>query len=105
MIKIKYNNEIKETTMDEFLDQTIRNIFKLLPLYEENKEWQKYLQSFIEELVGANEIFLESPTFIRLISKLEGLNQLENDRQLYRKVVFDSITLTKALYPPRQVGE
>lgn len=96
-MKIKYDGEIKDAALDEFFNEyLVSRIFKLLPLREEGLDWINYLDSLNQELVGANEIFLERVRFIALVNKLEGL-RFQNDFKHYRKNVFECITLVKSL--------
>ena len=60
---------------------------------ENNEDWQKQLNTVIIEIAGLNEIFIFNPQFLQLLSKLEGLKIIEIDFNLYRKTVFESISL------------
>lgn len=94
-LKIKYDGEIKEIALDDFFNKyLVSRIFKLLPLREHDLDWLNYLESLNQELVGANEIFLENVKFIALVNKLEGLRF--QDFKHYRKNVFECITLVKS---------
>jgi hypothetical protein len=46
--------------------------------------------------VGLNEIF-EGPSFLQVLSKLEGIRVQETDFELYRKTVFETITYLQKL--------
>ena len=60
----------------------------------ENKEdWQKQLETVTNEIVGLNEIFLQDPQFLQLLIKLEVLNNEELEFKVYRKTVFEAISL------------
>ena len=61
---------------------------------EHEEDWQKQLDTVILEIVGLDEIFI-GPSFIQLLSKLEGLRNEEVDFELYRKTVFESISLLR----------
>lgn len=75
----------------------INMIYKLLPLREEGDDWKSYLDSIIQELNGLFDFVDDEKqvTIIRLISKLNNLRYLENEKDflLYRKIVFESISL------------
>ena len=75
----------------------INMIYKLLPLREEGDDWKSYLDSIIQELNGLFDFVDDEKqvTIIRLISKLNNLRYLENEKDflLYRKIVFESINL------------
>lgn len=69
-------------------------IFKLLPMYEKNEDWEKQQQTIILELKGYNEMFEDNPHFMVLISKLVALSFVE-DRIDFRKLIFEAITELK----------
>lgn len=61
---------------------------------EHNEDWKKQLDTVIIEIAGLNEIFIEEPQFLQILSKLEGLKIEDNiDFYLYRKTVFEIINL------------
>ena len=61
---------------------------------EHEEDWQKQLDTVIIEIAGLNEIFIEEPQFLQILSKLEGLKVYEDiDFQFYRKTVFEIISL------------
>ena len=63
---------------------------------EHGENWSKQLNTVIIEIAGMNEIFLD-PQFLQLLSKLEGLKVQDIDFELYRKTVFESISLLQEL--------
>lgn len=64
---------------------------------KENEEnWQKQLDSVLNELYGLHNMFCGQLNFLILLSKLEGLRQAD-DFMLYRSVVFNVITLLTEL--------
>ena len=61
---------------------------------EHEEDWKKQLDTVIIEIAGLNEIFIQRPQFLQILSKLEGLKIIENiDFQTYRKTVFEVINL------------
>lgn len=60
---------------------------------ENEEDWQKQLDSVILELTGAKEILIINVPLMSLLSKLEGLRSTETTFELYRKTVFESISL------------
>ena len=63
----------------------------------ENKEdWKKQLDTVTLEIAGLNEIFI-GPQFLQLLSKLEGIKVQETSFELYRKTVFECISLLQEL--------
>ena len=74
-------------------------VWKLIPMRENEEDWQKQLDTVILEIAGLNEIFLEDPLFLQLLAKLEGIRAVESvsDFSLYRKTVFEAIGLLRGL--------
>lgn len=63
---------------------------------EHQENWKKQLDTVIIEIAGMNEIFMD-PQFLQLLSKLEGLKVQETSFELYRKTVFETISLLQGL--------
>lgn len=63
---------------------------------EHEEDWQKQLDTVILEIAGLNEIFI-SVSFIQLLSKLEGMRVQDTNFELYRKTIFESISLLQEL--------
>ena len=60
---------------------------------ENEEDWQKQLDTVILEITGMNEILIFTPTLMTLLSKLEGLRLVDISFNLYRKTVFEAISL------------
>ena len=63
---------------------------------EHNEDWPKQLDTVTLEIAGMNEIFM-NPQFLQLLSKLEGLRVTDLSFELYRKTVFECISLLQEL--------
>lgn len=63
---------------------------------EHEEDWEKQLDTVILEIAGLNEIFI-TPHFLQLLCKLEGLRAQETNFELYRKTIFESISLLQEL--------
>ena len=64
---------------------------------EHEEDWKTQLDTVIIELTGLNEIFSFDPSFLKLMSKLEGLKIVEIEFKLYRKTVFETISLLRGM--------
>lgn len=65
---------------------------------ENEEDWDKQLNTVIIEIAGLNEIFIQDPRFLQLLSKLEGLNILNDiEFPIYRKTVFECISLLQEI--------
>ena len=88
---------------DSLYTELIRNlgltplvIYTTRPMRENEEDWQKQLDTVIIEVTGLNEIFM-GPVFLQLLSKLEGLKVKDIQFELYRKTIFESISLLQEL--------
>ena len=63
---------------------------------ENNEDWQKQLSSVLIEIKGLHEMFGDQINLLIIISKLEGLKQVEN-LMIYRTTVFNVISLMAEL--------
>lgn len=59
---------------------------------ENEEDWKKQLETVSLEIAGINGLMVEEPLF-QLLAKLEGLKINETSFELYRKTVFETISL------------
>lgn len=84
--------------MQKNVTRLTNQLWKLIPMREHEEDWKKQLKTVTLEIAGMNEIF-EIPQFLQLLTKLEGLGVNENlDFEMYRKTVFESISLLQEIY-------
>lgn len=95
----KYNFNIPAGSIEKTITRLTNQTWKLIPMRENDEDWQKQLDTVILEIAGLNEIFLENPQFLQLLAKLEGVRAIESvtDFALYRKTVFEAIGLLRGL--------
>ena len=94
-----YNKYNIYFTKEEIRNEVIRltnQLWKLIPMRENEEDWQKQLDTVILEFVGLNEIFI-GPIFLQALSKLEALKVKEVDFEMYRKTIFECISLIQSL--------
>lgn len=90
----KYGIGFDKSDVIKNVRRLTNQLWKLIPMRENEEDWQKQLDTVIIEIVGLNEIFVQNPLFLQILSKLEGLKkQVDIDFQLYRKTVFEVISL------------
>lgn len=93
---IYYNIEFNNSLVIQDLRRLINQIWKLLPMRENEEDWQKQLDSVLVELRGLSVMFGDQLNFLILLSKLEGLRDTPNF-MTYRVVVFSAISLLTEL--------
>lgn len=96
MLVDKYNIGFDEEVIKKDVQRLTNQLWKLIPMREHEEDWQKQLDTVIIEIAGLNEIFM-GPVFLQLLSKLEGLKVKEIQFELYRKTIFESISLLQEL--------
>ena len=92
----KYGFEFKTHDIEVNVRRLTNQLWKLIPMREHEEDWSKQLETVTLEIAGLNEIFM-NPQFLQLLSKLEGLRTQETNFELYRKTVFESISLLQEL--------
>ena len=90
----KYNFDIPQPVLAQNLTRLVNQLWKIIPMRENNEDWLRQLETVKVEIAGLNEIFVQYPQFLQLLSKLEGLQQEQDiEFSIYRKTVFEAINL------------
>ena len=87
----KYNLDFTTDMIQSSEKRLIAQIWKLIPMRENEENWEQQLQTVITEIIGLSKIFMNNPKFLILLAKLEGISAV--DFMIYRKEVFESINL------------
>ncbi len=96
MLCDKYEIEFSQETIQKTVRRLTNQLWKLIPMRENDEDWYKQLQTVTLEIAGLNELFI-SPIFLQLLSKLEGLQIKEVSFELYRKTIFECINILQEL--------
>lgn len=90
----KYDLDFPIEVINRNIIRLTNQVWKLIPMRENEEDWQKQLDTVLLEIVGLDEIFLHKVEYLQILSKLEGLKIKEDiDFQLFRKTIFEIITL------------
>ena len=90
----KYDCSFDEETLKINFKRLTNQIWKLIPMKENNEYWEKHLSNILIEISGLQSLFENQLDFLMLLSKLEGLKvQTDIPFILYRKSIFNSIEL------------
>lgn len=94
----KYGIGFPVTIREQDLQRLINQLWKLIPMRENDEDWSGHLAVLIEEISGLVEIYKDKVEGLVLLSKLEGLtSEVCEDFMLYRKTVFRCIDLLAQL--------
>lgn len=102
---MKYQNiEISNLLVAKDLRRLINQIWKLLPMRENEEDWQKQLDSVLAELRGLHVMFGDQLDFLIILSKLNGLYEVKNFMS-YRTIIFSIISILTELVNTIDVGK
>ena len=100
MVNLKYDIQILPEAIEENLKRIINQVYKLLPMREEGSNWEKPLETLLEELKGMDRLLLDQhKVFFSLLCKLEGLFELteQDDFERYRCTIFECLSLLNSI--------
>ena len=80
------------------INRLTNQLWKLIPMRENEEDWGAHLETLIIELAGLNALSSNiDEKFLILLSKLKGLSIEDTSFQLYRKTVFECISLLREM--------
>ena len=89
---------VPDTVITQDINRLTNQLWKLIPMRENQEDWANHLDSLIVELAGLNELSSNTDEkFLILLSKLKGLKIEDTDFQIYRKTVFECISLLREM--------
>ena len=69
----KYEIDFPLDTREQDLKRLINQLWKLIPMKENDEDWINHLNTMIEEISGLVRIYKDKVEGLILLSKLEGL--------------------------------
>lgn len=89
---------LPDTVVTTNINRLTNQLWKLIPMRENQENWLAHLDYLIVELAGLNELSSNADTnFLILLSKLKGLKVEDTTFQIYRKTVFECISLLREM--------
>lgn len=80
------------------INRLTNQLWKLIPMRENEENWQGQLETVILELLGLEDVYMiADEKFLTLLSKLKGLRNNEIMFSIYRKTVFECISLLREM--------
>ena len=80
------------------LNRLTNQLWKLIPMRENEENWQSQLETVLIEIAGLYSLFNIGEEYLILLSKLEGLRQVDTEFSIYRKTIFECISLLREIY-------
>ena len=96
MYSEKYNITFSREEIIKNIQRLTNQLWKCIPMRENDEDWEKQLDTVKIEIAGLSEMFMK-PQLLQLLSKLEGLRIEETNFELYRKTIFECISLLQEL--------
>lgn len=93
----KYGYAFTKEALTANINRLTNQLWKLIPMREHDENWRSHLNGLIIELSGLGEIYNNTPNYISLLSKLEGIQKTDTEFIFYRKIVFESISLLREM--------
>ena len=89
---------IPDAVLISDINRLTNQLWKLIPMRENKEDWLSHLNYLIVELAGLNELCSNTDEkFLILLSKLKGLQIEDTTFQVYRKTVFECISLLREM--------
>lgn len=89
---------IPDSVATSDINRLTNQMWKLIPMRENKENWPTQLDSLIVEVAGLKSLSQSTDEkFLILLSKLKGLQVEETSFQLYRKTVFECISLLREM--------
>lgn len=91
---------IDKDAVDFNIKRIINQVYKLLPMREQGRDWLKPLETLIEQIEGMKRLIIgQDDLFFLILCKMKGLFSLQNqdDMTIYRRVIFQCLGLLNSL--------
>lgn len=96
-LKDNFNVSFGIESIEQNVTRLTNQIWKLIPMREHEEDWQKQLDTVNIEIAGLGVMFAAIPQFLSLRAKLEGLKEVNSVFELYRRTVFECISLLQEI--------
>lgn len=89
--KTKYGTDVEKGIIREYIKRKKNEVYKLLPLREEDGFWREHLHTLKVEFDGCYNLFNGSVATLEICCKMEALKDLD-DFLKYRKTIFEILS-------------
>lgn len=98
MILEKISITVPAVVIAADINRLTNQLWKLIPMRENEENWQSQLETVLIEVAGLYSLFDVDEEYLILLSKLEGLRQVDTEFSIYRKTIFECISLLREIY-------
>lgn len=89
---------VPETANQANINRLTNQMWKLIPMRENNENWKQQIETIQLELLGLKDIYyIADEKFVILLSKLKGLKDQEISFEVYRNTVFKCISILRGM--------
>ena len=89
----KYGVELNPTALLGNINYLTNQMWKLIPMREHEEDWKTQANTVLIEIAGLQSLFVDESKYMNIFIKLEGLLNFDVEFKLYRKTVFECISL------------
>ena len=96
MISTKYQSvSFEESNVISDIKRLINQVWKLIPMKENNENWKKQINQVLVEIIGLQELFENRIDLLVILTKLEGVKECGDEVAFieFRSLVFSIIAL------------
>lgn len=98
MHSTNYGFNISTEILRKDINRLTNQLWKLIPMRENGEDWEIQLDTVLLEIVGLGEILVDiKENYLILLSKLNGLKKEETKFDIYRKTIFECISLLREM--------
>lgn len=94
----KYEFDVPDVILLSDINRLTNQLWKLIPMRENEESWRIQLETVILEIAGLHNIFNLKDNYLVLLSKLEGLKITDVEFTIYRKTIFECISLLRGIF-------
>ena len=98
MILEKISIPVSAEVITADINRLTNQLWKLIPMRENEENWQSQLETVLIEIAGLYNLFGVGEEYLILLSKLEGLRNVDTEFSIYRKTIFECISLLREIY-------
>lgn len=91
---------IDKEVYEQKLTRIINQVYKLLPTREQGKDWEKPLQTLLEELAGMKQLVVgQDQLFFTILCKMKGLTFFDKEEDMisFRRTILQLLNLLNML--------